>query len=95
MSPVEIWGMFRSRIRFFAWVPFPDPGAPNKIMRISTSLSGPPWVLANPGGGIRYRQCRGTSNGRQLLLPMNAGEDSAILWRSEQTTKKPLSARFL
>jgi hypothetical protein len=26
--------MLLSCISFLAWVPFPDPGAPNKIMRI-------------------------------------------------------------
>src|SRR5208337_3695351 len=38
MSPVEIWGIPYLSMSFFAWVPFPAPGPPNRIRFISFSF---------------------------------------------------------
>jgi hypothetical protein len=32
MSPVEIWGIPRHWVNIFAWVPFPEPGDPNRTI---------------------------------------------------------------
>ena len=37
ISPVEIWGTLYFSAIILAWVPLPDPGAPNKAILIVTS----------------------------------------------------------
>src|SRR3990172_6356108 len=45
MSPVEICGMANAWVSFLAWVPFPAPGGPRRMIPI-IGLSPPPLHLA-------------------------------------------------
>src|SRR6185437_14049339 len=55
MSPVEIWGIPSQRTRYFAWVPLPEPGEPNKTMasaRVRLSGSRTSGLISTSGKTI-------------------------------------------